>query len=216
MHINVSQAFGDFGTGSLSARTTSHKLSAAIVTRLQTSVSGGSSSTATPTKKNDPPHSKESVNRTSHSRAVIDWFMGSDIPGSRCLDNWRACYRPHLRATRILPGSCRATCGRAFAWSPEVNVIGETDREMPAVVAISIGIPMMAPVGLVGLVGVVTRAPGEETGWRGFLVGKCAKSCRSGRSVCCPALSGGSGAGLQSFCQITTPARMAWFCIGCS
>ena len=40
-------------------------------TRSVTSVSGGNSRTATPTKKNDPPHSSDSRKSSPHSRAVI-------------------------------------------------------------------------------------------------------------------------------------------------
>src|SRR5271166_2327042 len=55
---------------------------AARPTRRATSVSGGNSLTATPTKKNDPPHNRESITSSPHSRAVIARCIAAVIVAS--------------------------------------------------------------------------------------------------------------------------------------
>ena len=62
------------GTTGPSRGAQAHRMSAASHTRRATMVSGGSSLTATPTKKNEPPQKTESVSNIAHSRAVIVWF----------------------------------------------------------------------------------------------------------------------------------------------
>jgi len=53
------------------ARTTTWRIKAARPTRRTTMVNGGSSFTAIPVKKNDPPQSTERASSKAHSRAVM-------------------------------------------------------------------------------------------------------------------------------------------------
>jgi len=50
------------------------RIAAAIPTRASTTVSGGSSTTATPTQKNAPPHSTESRTSKPHANHRL-WFL---------------------------------------------------------------------------------------------------------------------------------------------
>ncbi|MNY29868.1 hypothetical protein D3C86_1639380 [compost metagenome] len=59
---------------------------AARVTRSVTMVTGGNSLTATPMKKNDPPHRSESATSIAHSRASICFCIAIIISQSMSID----------------------------------------------------------------------------------------------------------------------------------
>jgi hypothetical protein len=68
----ATHTFGLFGRLKPIKSTIIHNVMAASPTRNVTIVRGGNSATATPTKKKDPPHSRDRVISISHSRIPMD------------------------------------------------------------------------------------------------------------------------------------------------
>jgi hypothetical protein len=103
MNSNASQTFGDPGIDSPLSRTITHSTIAASPTRPRTTVNGPKPSSATSTKKNDPPQSTDRETRSSHSRAPMDLAMRAPIHKTK-----QACMVLMLRihGSGARPGSC--------------------------------------------------------------------------------------------------------------
>jgi hypothetical protein len=89
------------------AHSTGRRMSAASATRSSTTVSGGNSRSATPLKKNEPPHSTESMASSDQSLASIRWSLDV-ICGSAIQDRADAYGKRRTRATRFLNTTSRA------------------------------------------------------------------------------------------------------------